>query len=373
MSLAHALRQKSKDCRIVYIGLKGESLAGELSERYKVFDEIYTVPSGKFRRYHGESLLAHLADVRTLALNIRDFFRVLSGIGYSLRLMARVKPDAVFSKGGFVAVPVGLAAAIKRVPIVTHDSDTVPGLANRIIGRFARIHATGMSADLYGYPSGSVRYVGIPLDERIKAVDADSQADYKRQLVLPKASTMLLVGGAGLGSKDINDKVLAIAPQLLGEFEDLRITHISGQKHQAAVQAGYESALSDAADRVKVVGFTPEFYKYTGAADVVITRAGATTIAELAAQKKAVILIPAPYLTGGHQLKNAEALAAVQAAEVIRNDAPPEELKALIEKLLKDKKRRARLAAALGSQAKIDAAGELAAILMAAAAAGENA
>jgi UDP-N-acetylglucosamine--N-acetylmuramyl-(pentapeptide) pyrophosphoryl-undecaprenol N-acetylglucosamine transferase len=366
LSLAHELKKTSKDCRLVYIGLKGESLAGELSERLKVFDKVYYVPAGKFRRYHGETMLAHLADIKTILLNIRDFFRVLSGIGYSMRLMSRIKPDAVFSKGGFVAVPVGLAAAIKRIPIITHDSDAIPGLANRIIGRFASIHATGMAEGEYSYPRKSIRYVGIPLDERILPVDDKLQAQYKRQVGLPKNSLVLLVGGAGLGAKSINDKMVQIAPKLLESFNNLHIVHVTGQQHSAATKEAYKNVIGDI-KRIKTLGFTAEFYKYTGAADVVVTRAGATTIAELSAQRKAVILIPAPHLAGGHQLKNAAGLEKDGAVETVDDTAPADELEKAITALLSDNKRRRRLADKLAGAAKHGAAKELAALLLQAA------
>jgi UDP-N-acetylglucosamine--N-acetylmuramyl-(pentapeptide) pyrophosphoryl-undecaprenol N-acetylglucosamine transferase len=363
LSLAHELKKASKDSRLIYIGLKGETLVDDLKERYKVFDEVYHIPAGKFRRYHGESLLAHLTDVRTLLLNIRDFFKVLAGVGYSLRLLGRIGPDVVFSKGGFVAVPVGLAAAARRVPIVTHDSDVIPGLANRIIGRFAVIHATGMPSGLYTYPESTMRYVGIPLDERIRTVDGKLQADYKRQLGLPEDSLVLLVGGAGLGSKYKNDQAAAISRRLLDAFQNLHIIHISGNLHLSEVKNAYKTGAGKQG-RVTILGFTPEFYKYSGAADVVVTRAGATVIAELAAQQKAVILIPAPHLTSGHQLKNAAELAKARAVKVVDNSASPDELLQAIMALLSNKQHRSQLANTLGKTAKRDAAEQLADILL---------
>lgn len=367
LSLAHALRKSSKDCRIVYIGLKGEGLANDLKARFSVFDEVYSVPAGKFRRYHGESLLSQMADLKTLAFNVRDFFRLLAGIGYARRLLKRLKPDVVFSKGGFVAVPVGLAASTLKIPIVTHDSDTVPGLANRIVGRFARLHTTGMQGGSYSYPKETVHYVGIPIDERIKPVTKQAQQNYKKQLGLPADALVLLIGGAGLGARDVNNKLLTIAPKLMERFGNLHILHIAGQKHAEQLTVAYKEGLPRDIGRIEVVGFTPEFYKYSGAADLVITRAGATTIAELAAQRKAVILIPAPHLTGGHQLKNAQELEKQQAASVVANEAAPEELYKVIETTLDDEHRRQQLADKLGATAKADAADKLAGLLLQAA------
>jgi UDP-N-acetylglucosamine--N-acetylmuramyl-(pentapeptide) pyrophosphoryl-undecaprenol N-acetylglucosamine transferase len=349
---------------VVYIGLKGEALSNRLKDRYRVFDAVYAVPAGKFRRYHGESLLSHLIDIRTLALNIADFFRVLAGIGYSRRLLKQLEPQVVFSKGGFVAVPVGLAAATRRIPIVTHDSDTVPGLANRIIGRFAQIHATGMPSNQSKYQKAGLHYVGIPLDERIKPVTKEMQASFKKQLGLAPNDKLLLVGGAGLGAKDVNDKLIAIAPQLLERFDDLQIVHLAGAKHKSQVKSQYQAALPTETKRVKVMDFTPEFYKYSGASDLIITRAGATTIAELAVQRKVVILIPATHLSSGHQLKNANELQRQHAALVVSNEAEPQELFKAVTKALEDKSLRQELASNLGSLAKVDAADRLADLLL---------
>lgn len=364
MSLAHALKKADPSCRIVYIGLKGESLEDSLRSRYKIFDEVRSVASGKFRRYHGESFLAHLTDLRTLALNIRDFFRVINGISSARKILKQVNPNVVFSKGSFVAVPVGIAAHRLKIPIVTHDSDTMAGLANRIIGRYATFHATGMPAKYYNYPKETIHYVGIPIDERIKVVTEELKKNYKKELRLPSNSQVLVIGGAGLGAHDVNNTILSIAPDLLALFPKLHIVHISGQSHEKDVREAYKNVDKEELPRWTVIGFTSDFYKYTGSADVVITRAGATTIAELAAQRKAVILIPAPHLTGGHQLKNAHELHTKGAAVVIDNDAPPEELLKAISDILSSNTKRESLETNISSLAMPDAADKLAELLI---------
>jgi UDP-N-acetylglucosamine--N-acetylmuramyl-(pentapeptide) pyrophosphoryl-undecaprenol N-acetylglucosamine transferase len=221
-----------------------------------------------------------------------------------------------------------------------------------------------MPASAHKYPKDSIHYVGIPVDERIRPVTKEMQADFKKQLGLPASSKLLLVGGAGLGAKAINDKALAIASQLLERFADLQIVHLAGPKHQALVTAEYKKTLSTSIERVQVLGFTADFYKYTGAADLIVTRAGATTIAELAGQRKAVILIPAPHLTGGHQLKNANELAKKHAALVVSNEAEPDELFKTVVKTLEDKTLRQELANNLGALAMLDAANKLAELLL---------
>jgi UDP-N-acetylglucosamine--N-acetylmuramyl-(pentapeptide) pyrophosphoryl-undecaprenol N-acetylglucosamine transferase len=364
LSLARALKAKDPACNIVYIGHKGDRFDRQ-EERYHDFDFIGFVNGGKFRRYHGESILSQLLDFKTVALNIRDLFRFIGSIGKSWRILARVKPDVVFSKGGFVAVPVGIVAKVHKIPIVTHDSDTVPGLANKIIGRWAKVRATGMPTEFYNYPKGRVVYTGIPVDEHIKPADKTLQQKYKKAIGVNAADQLLLVAGGSLGARDINNKVLKIAAELLADQPRLHIVHITGMQNKEEVKSQYGVLLKGVKNqKITVLGFTPEFYKYVEAADLIVSRAGASTIAEFAAAHKPCILIPSPFLTGGHQIKNAESLQQIGAAEIIDNDAPAEMLLGEIIKLLSSPKKRASLSKKLGATAKAEAAKNLAEILL---------
>lgn len=336
-----------------------------MQAHYGVFDKVCFVPSGKFRRYHGESLISHLTDIKTLLLNFRDIFKVIFGTLVALRLLGKYKPEVVFSKGGYVVVPVGIAAHLRGIPIVTHDSDAVPGLANRLIGRWAKVHATGMGPQYYPYPSGSIKQVGIPVDERLKPVDAAGQKSLKRQIGLAPDSLMLLVAGGGLGSQTINQLIAKISPQLLKNNPSLEIVHFSGSGHQDSLAEHYRRELGEEIPRrVKVLGFSSDFYAYSGAADVVLARAGATTLTELAIQRKAAVIIPSPYLSGGHQLKNAEELTTHSAAVVLPNNIEPQKLLSTLDALLQDGHKREQLAHNIGLLARPHAATELADILL---------
>jgi UDP-N-acetylglucosamine--N-acetylmuramyl-(pentapeptide) pyrophosphoryl-undecaprenol N-acetylglucosamine transferase len=364
LSLAHALKNKNPHCNIVYIGHKGDKFDRQ-EQRYQDFDFIGFVNGGKFRRYHGESLASHLLDFKTVVLNIRDFFRVIGSIGKAWRILAKVKPDIVFSKGGFVAVPVGIAAKIRGIPIVTHDSDTVPGLANKIIGRWAVVRATGMPAEFYNFKGGRVVYTGIPIDERIKPADKTIQEKYKKEVGINVSDHVLLITGGSLGARDINDKFLQIAAEILADQPKLHIVHITGVQNEEEVKGQYGVLLAGVENKkVTVLGFTNELYKYVEAADLIISRAGASSLAEFAAAHKACILIPSPFLTGGHQVKNAEQLQKIAAVEVVANDAPAENLLGKIVKLLTSQTKRSSLAKKLGSTAKAEAADNLANLLL---------
>ncbi len=199
----------------------------------------------------------------------------------------------------------------------------------------------------------------------MKPVDHKAQEDFKKQIGVNANSKVLLIAGGGLGSQNINEKIIKIAPKLLSSDESLHIVHLTGSKHEDGVKAKYAKALNETYNKhVTVIGFTPEFYKYTGAADLIVSRAGASAMAEYATQGKACIIIPSPFLAGGHQLKNAETLKNERAIEVVDEDASAEDLGGVIVKLLQDDRWRQTLAASLAKTAKLNAAEELADILL---------
>lgn len=364
LPLAHALKSKNPACRLIYIGLKGEKIEIPV-KRLAVFDDVARISSGKFRRYHGESWLSHLLDLKTLLLNFRDLFKVMAGSWKAYRLLGKYKPAVIFSKGGFVVVPVGIAARLRGVPLVTHDSDGAAGLANRIVGRWASVHATGLPTHYYSYPKGTTIQTGIPVDERLKPVSPDLQVKLKHQIGLPSDGLMLLIAGGGLGSRTINNLVVELSPELFKNHPKLQIVHFAGSGHQDRVAQQYLDRLGKSMpSKVRVIGFANDFYVYSGAADVVLARAGATTLAELAIQRKAALIIPSPFLTSGHQLKNAEELTTKQAAEVLPNDVTSKKLFTVLDSLLQNKQRRQQLAHNIGSLAHPNAARQLADILL---------
>jgi len=262
-------------------------------------------------------------------------------------------------------VPVGVAARILRIPIVTHDSDAVPGLANRILGRWAVIHATGQPIAYYPYPRASTIHVGIPISQDVKKVSLEDQAGFKKELGVPTTSQLLFVAGGGNGARTINQLLNSAAPGLLRNNQSLYIVHLTGQVHEAAVKEEYKSMLGEfELERVRVLGFTNDFYKYVGAADLIISRAGATVLEEFAVSAKACIIIPSPFLAGGHQLKNAEELMKHDAAVVIGNEIQADELVAVIDELLTNNTRRLELAKNLNVIAKPGAAVKLAEIIL---------
>lgn len=359
LAVADELKRLQPEAYVMSVGDKGNSFA-HLTDSHPAIDESRSIFAGKFRRYHGESFLRKLFDVKTNLLNLRDALYVVIGTLQSIVLVKRLRPDVVFLKGGFVGVPVGLAAALWRIPIVTHDSDALPGLANRIVGRWATVHATALPKEFYQYPPDKVRHVGVLVGQQYAFVSKAEQGRLRTEIELPEQGRLLFITGGSLGSQRINNAVMQIAEQLLGDNPDLTIVHQVG-KGNSGVYGSFTH------ERLQVLEFLSGMYRYSGAADVIVTRAGANTLAEFGIQGKTCIVIPSPFLAGGHQLKNGEYLQAADAALVLNESdmtANPETLKVAVSTLLTNHTKAKQLAANLRALTLPDASHRLAQLLI---------
>lgn len=303
---------------------------GDIPAEDKHIDRVVTVRAGKLRRYHGEGF-KQVFDVVTLLKNLRDAVWVLVGLWQSFWLLGRLKPTVVFIKGGFVGVPVGLAAALRGLPYVTHDSDALPGLANRLIAPWARVHAVALPKEVYAYTPQKTVTVGVPISHNFKRLSADEARQVRQRLHLDKAGKILLITGGGLGAKRLNDAAVTCMPELLERYPELWVVHLAGRLHEATLRQQYAQYLSsDAAKRVVVKGFITNVYQYSAVADVIVTRAGGTSMAEFAAQAKPCVVVPNPLLAGGHQLKNASVLAERKAAKLVNEITLADDHRALM-------------------------------------------
>lgn len=366
LAVADQLKQLQPSVEIIYIGQTGDSL-GDIPAQHPAIDQVYTVRAGKLRRYHGEGW-RQLLDLPTMAKNIRDVSYVFTGLLQSYRLLRRLRPDAIFVKGGFVGVPVGLAAAWLKIPYVTHDSDALPGLANRIIARWARLHTVALPKEVYAYPANKTLTVGVPISQEFRLRNDQELDTLKKSLGIADSAQVVLVTGGGLGAQRLNRAMLTISQLLLDAYPDLQIIHAAGRSHETTMRHEYDRLLTPVASaRVQVVGFVTNLYAYAAVADVVVTRAGGNSLAELAALARPCIVIPNPVLTGGHQLKNAKVLADRQAVAMISEESiakPLDQLLPAIQGLLDDPATAKALASRFHEFAQPDAARQLAVVLL---------
>jgi UDP-N-acetylglucosamine--N-acetylmuramyl-(pentapeptide) pyrophosphoryl-undecaprenol N-acetylglucosamine transferase len=172
--------------------------------------------------------------------------------------------------------------------------------------------------EVYKYPEHKTVTVGVPIHANYRPITPALQQEYRNNIGLGEYHKMILITGGGLGARRLNKAVAKILPELLHQYEDLVVVHTVGRGNEKTMNALYQETLTpDEFKRTIVEGYLTDLYKYSGAADLIIARAGATNLAEFAAQGKACIIVPNPQLTGGHQLKNAAYLAAHQAIEII--------------------------------------------------------
>lgn len=291
-------RCKAQGIDVVYFGTP-EGMERDLVARWDDGKTpYYAVPSERLRRYF---------DWR----NFLAPFRVVAGIFKAARLVKQAGPDVLFSKGGFASFPVVLGAWLNRIPVVIHESDTTPGLANRMSLPFARKLCVGFeqTVALLGHDE-KVVYTGTPIR------GAFSQADPERarvELGLEADRPVILVVGGSLGSRKINETIRANLDALL---ERGQLVHICGKGNT-------DASLADRPGYHQHDYLTEIFPHLMALADVVVCRAGANTLLELVKLNKPSVLIPLPVASSrGDQRDNAENFARSGLAQVV----PDEEL-----------------------------------------------
>lgn len=321
--------------------------------------KVSAIFAGKLRRYHGSTIWQQLLDIPTILHNIFDVLLVIIGFFQSLIKLIVWRPKVIFLKGGFVCLPVGYAASLLRIPIVIHDSDAHAGLTNRLLAPMSKYIATGAPLKYYKYPHDKASYVGIPIRSNFKPASTEQKEHIKNMFGLKSDKPLVVVTGGGLGAKRINDALVAIAHDLSLHTS---VVHITGAGQYDQVR----EKISDT-DNYKVISFMSEkFDELVSAADIVISRAGASALAELSAVGASVILVPNGQLVGGHQLKNAqmyEEKGAVEIADETLFTSDPDILLKQIIGLLKDTPRRQSMSKKLQQFAKPDAALEVAKLI----------
>lgn len=267
---------------------------------------IRSVSGGRFRRY-SRSKWREIIDIKTQALNLRDLFKSVLGFVQSKLILRRFKPGVIFCKGGTGALEFCFAAR-KKAPIIVHDSDSRPGLANKTVSRWAKKVLTGMPKSVAELNNPNM--VGIPIDKEFRAVSPKEADDYRKKLGIDEKSKTVLVTGGSLGAKRINDLIFCTIKDLnkLG----VQILHQTGSK-ETTVQAKLIKRDLKQPELYVPFDFSAEMVTLYGASDVVVSRAGASAIQELANSGKPAILIPAA-LTD--QKKNARIIDELGAALV---------------------------------------------------------
>jgi UDP-N-acetylglucosamine--N-acetylmuramyl-(pentapeptide) pyrophosphoryl-undecaprenol N-acetylglucosamine transferase len=302
VSIAQELKREiGDDLKLLYIG-SGKQIEKGTMEKEGV--KVKNVLSGKRRRYFS-------------FLNFVDVFKIPVGVVQALWILLIFMPDAVFSKGGYASVPVVLVSWLYRIPVLIHESDAIPGTANMVLAKFSRLVAVSYpSAEKY-FPKNQVVLTGNPV--RVEINQGSAWDAYGRYHFTESKPVILILGGSQ-GSQIINKAIIRILPRLLEYFQ---VVHQTGEKNFDDVKkmAG-EQGIKVGHEGYQPVKFleTSELKDAFSAASLVVSRAGANTISEIAANSKAAILVPLRSAAKDHQRMNAYELAKIGAAVVLEED-----------------------------------------------------
>ena len=241
----------------------------------------YGISSGKLRRYLS-------------AKNFTDPFRVIKGFSQAKQLMKEIQPDIVFSKGGFVTVPVVKAAASRNIPVIIHESDMTPGLANKLCNKHAMKVCCNFPETVELFPKGKAMLTGSPIRKELTTGDRASGLNLCN---FTTDKPVIMIIGGSLGAQKINESVRSILPRLLEHYQ---IIHVCGKGKM-------DESLIGTKGYSQFEYVKEDLKNLFAAADIVISRAGANVICELLALRKPALLIPlSAKASRGDQILNAE-------------------------------------------------------------------
>ena len=336
---------------------------------------VRRIMAGKFHRYAGWKFSDYFThfDITVKDLifgNIFGFFGFIGGLimAFFRLLPKKHRPNAIFFKGGYVCLPVGIIAKLFKIPYVIHESDTVAGLANRALMKKATKVAFGMPIpEEMQEKHPNYVWTGIPVGPEFKAVTPSRQTSLKTAFSFSKDKPLVVITGGSQGSKNLNEITRIILPELL---KTASVALVAGRKHYEDMidLKQYENwDHANLESNFRMWEFCTTMDELLGAADIIVSRAGATTIAEMAALKKATILVPYERLPGGHQVKNAERLTDAGAAEMVIDSDMMDNPKKLLDKikhLVNNPRKRSEMAERFHEEARSDAAKRLAEIIL---------
>ncbi len=350
------LKSYNKSIEILFIG-SGGSIEKKILEGVGL--QYVQIPAGKFRRYN-RSIIQAALDVKTNWKNTKDFFRFNAGILKAHKILRKFDPDVVFVKGGFVGLPVGIAARRLKLPLVIHESDLSFGMTNQFLAKFADKIAVGFPLEFYRQlPHKNLVYTGSPIPRSSLVGDKKSAKLYFK---ITEEKPNIFITGGSQGAQPIN-KVIFDSLELLARNYNLIHQTGEGDIERARFLA---SRLKPAEKK----SYRPYSFLKTemglayALADIVISRAGANALINLAAWRKPSIIIPLPSSAQDHQSENARLLARAGAIRMMpQANLTGLRLASEIDGILKNKEAQAYLAEGIHKFYNQDAAGDLAKVI----------
>lgn len=300
-----------------------------------------------FNRNHPASIFKALWKIQKSTVAAKKWFREL-------------KPDVVVCFGGYVCIPVGRAAESMGIPVVVHEQNSVMGMANKYLGKRAR--SVALTYEVAGGPIADKSKLVVTGNPVRRSVLTSDREESRAALGIPEDALMLLVFGGSLGARHVNTAVSALKDELLS-VPGLHVMHVTGPKELDRVKE--QLALTEEeALRWEVLGYQDRMGEAMAACDMVVSRAGATSLAEISARRIPAILVPFPYATEDHQTTNARSYVASGAAWMVP-DAEVEgpEFERMLLEMAKSAEVRAKMSEAAASFKTEDAAAKLAEVV----------
>jgi len=343
VAIAEAIARRCDDVELLLIG----ALRGPDGTRLEQEKWPHRLVSARPLPYR--SPLRMLAGLLSLA---RSQFEALA-------ILRRFRPHVLVATGGYVSAGVVPAARLLRIPVVLHESDAVGGRTTRSLARFAAAVTVGFERSLDAYPAGKTHFTGQPLRPDITA--PDRAAGREAFGLLPDARTLLVTGGSH-GARRLNEATVAALPELLANGS-VQVLHVAGEVDHARTSESV-AGLDVGRARYHLVPYLDNMGHALAAADLIVCRAGAGTIAEVAARQVPAIVVPYPH-AAAHQEANVQPLLDAGAAIVVRDaELSGKRLSELVKGLLADESGRRRMAEAAAALARPDAADAIAEVVI---------
>ncbi|WP_042356333.1 undecaprenyldiphospho-muramoylpentapeptide beta-N-acetylglucosaminyltransferase [Bacillus rubiinfantis] len=315
LALIREIQKVNKDAEFLYIGTQN-GLESQLVPRENIpFKSIHITG---FRR-------------KLSIENVKTVVRFLKGVRDSKQYLKAFKPDIVIGTGGYVCGPVVYAAAKLKIPTMIHEQNSVPGLTNKFLSRYVNKIAICFEEAKDFFPREKTIFTGNP---RASEVIGKDGIKGRLSVGLKPTTPAVLIFGGSRGARPINEAVVKSLPQFVGK--PYQVLYVTGDVHYEDIKK--EAELVGNPDNVVIKPFIHNMPEVLAGMDLVVSRAGATTLAELTSLGIPSILIPSPYVTNNHQEKNARSLSEHGAAElVIEKDLTSNSLIAHIERILLNK------------------------------------
>jgi UDP-N-acetylglucosamine--N-acetylmuramyl-(pentapeptide) pyrophosphoryl-undecaprenol N-acetylglucosamine transferase len=329
VTVAEKIKEKAPDTEFIFMGPEGK-MEKDIMGRTGI--KMRKIMSGKMRRYLS-------------GYNFIDILKIPIGIVQAFFWLLIDMPDAVFSKGGYASLPVVLAAWVYRIPIMIHESDANPGLANSMLSKFSnRIAISYPEAEKY-FPAPQVVLTGNPVRSDITQGDPQKA---REMFHLTDSKKVIFILGGSQGARNINNKILDILPELLRKYQ---VIHQTGEDNleEAKKKAGILGIKPGRDGYYPVAFYGDEIKDILAVSDLVITRAGANTLSEIAACKKPAIVIPLMWAANNHQRMNAYSLAKNGSCLVLEEENLGEHmLLEKIEEMMNNEELRQKMAGNIG-------------------------